>query len=406
MLLSPQRMKPIFAFMICICLCGCWSRKELTDLAIVSATGVDRKDNQWELTYQLVTPAASASGTSGGNASSGPPISVLSIQGDTLRKAFANNELENTRQLHIGNNRVFVIGDAAAKYGLNSLIDTYLRNPQARETVSLFVTKNNPRIVVSQLMYLEKNTGEGIHKLIEKETQNTSILPKVNMFDLATESAGASKCAVIPELRISGKGEPGSTKALENTTTASKLKLGGLAILNKGKLVGWLNQKEALGIAFIRNRVNRAVISFEFSGGKEGDKAKSTFEVSDTTTRLKMKRKEGRIIVTANIKAKGMITDTGSQLDAIDPKVVRELEQGVGDELLRIVLEGWHAIHGLRTDVVGFADLFHRKYPRDWQEIKEDWAVAFAGIEFQPSVEVTVERVGLINQSYQKLLEE
>lgn len=161
MVFPPKWMKILFACFVCLSLCGCWSRKELTDLAIVSATGVDRKDNQWELSYQLVTPAASASSASGGNASSGPPISVLSIQGDTLRKALANNELENTRQLHIGNNRVFVIGDAAAKYGLNSLIDTYLRNPQARETVNLFVTKHNPRIVVSQLMYLEKKHRRG-----------------------------------------------------------------------------------------------------------------------------------------------------------------------------------------------------------------------------------------------------
>lgn len=406
MVYPPKWMKILFACFVCLSLCGCWSRKELTDLAIVSATGVDRKDNQWELTYQLVTPAASASSASGGNASSGPPISVLSIQGDTLRKALANNELENTRQLHIGNNRVFVIGDAAAKYGLNSLIDTYLRNPQARETVNLFVTKHNPRIVVSQLMYLEKNTGEGIHKLIEKETKNTSILPRVNMYDLASESAGASKCAVIPELLVSGKGEPGSTKALENTTTASKLKLGGLAILKKGRLVGWLNQNQALGIAFIRNHVNKAVISFEFDGGKEGNTSKSTFEVSDSTTRLKMNRKEGRIFVTANIKVKGTITDTNSQFDAIDPKVLREMEQNIHDELLRIVREGWHAVHGMGTDVLGFADLFHRKYPREWQKAKEDWSVEFAKIEFEPSIEVTIERVGLINQSYQKLLEE
>ncbi|MUG88485.1 Ger(x)C family spore germination protein [Paenibacillus timonensis] len=406
MIFPLKRFKIIFAFVICLFLSGCWSHKELTDLAIVSATGVDRKNNQWELTYQLVTPAASASGTSGGNANSGPPISVLSIQGDTLRKALSNNELENTRQLHIGNNRVFVIGDEAAKYGLYSLIDTYLRNPQARETVNLFITKDNPRIVVSQLMYLEKNTGEGIHKLIDRETKNDSILPKVNMYNLASQTAGGSKCAVIPELLVSGKGEPGSTKTLENTITASKVKLGGLAILKKGKLVGWVNQNEALGIAFIRNQVNKAVISFEFSGDKEGHKSKSTYEISDSSTRLKMIRKEGRVIVTANLKVKGTITDTNSPFDAIDPGVVRKLESDIGDQLLRIVQEGWHAVNRMQADVVGFADIYHRKYPRRWQAIKEDWAVEFAKIQFEPTIKVTIERVGLMNQSYQKLVEE
>lgn len=385
-------------------LSGCWHQNELTDLAIVSATGVNRKDDQWELTYQLLTPA-NASANASGSSGSGPPISVLSTQGETLRKTLSNNELENTRQLHIGNNRVLIIGEAAAKYGLESLIDAYLRNPQARETVDLFVSKNDPRLLISQLMYLEKNTGEGIHKLIDKENKATSILPKINMFDLTDQLAGPSKCAIMPELMISGKAEVGSTQALETTISASKLKLGGLAVLKAGKLTGWLDQDEALGISFIHNRVNLAVIPFLFPEANSENENMATFEISASSTSLKMRKEQEKIIVDATIKAQGMITDTEFKLDASDPEQIKELEQVIRQELLRIIWQGWNGVHELKADVVGFAEMFHRKYPKEWQRVEDQWENMFANIEFKPTVQVTIERVGLTNQSFQEFAE-
>lgn len=385
-------------------LSGCWHQTELTDLAIVSASGVNWKDKQWELTYQLLTPANASANASGGPGS-GPPISVLSTQGETLRKAFSNNEMENTRHLHLGNSRVVVIGEAAAKYGLNSLIDAYLRNPQARETVDVFVSKRDPRLLVSQLMYLEKNTGEGIHKLIDKENKATSILPKVNMFDLANQLAGSSKCAIIPELMLSGSVETGSTKALETTISASKLKLGGLAVLKSGKLTGWLNQDEALGIAFIRNRVKQAVIPFSFPEADNENRNGATFEISANSTSLKMRRDQDKIIVDATLKVEGMITDTEFKLDATDPGHVQKLEQIIKKQLLDIVWQGWNGVHELKADVVGFAEMFRRKYPKEWRQIEDQWENAFADIEFKPTVQITIERVGLTNQSYQEFVE-
>ncbi|WP_018752515.1 Ger(x)C family spore germination protein [Paenibacillus sanguinis] len=385
-------------------LSGCWHQNELTDLAIVSATGVNRKDKQWEVTFQLLTPANASANASGGPGS-GPPISVLSTQGKTLRKALSNNEMENTRQLHLGNNRVLIIGEAAAKYGLNSLIDAYLRNPQARETVDLFVSKQDPKLLVSQLMYLEKNTGEGIHKLIDKENKATSILPKINMFDLANQLAGPSKCAIMPELMISGTPETGSTQALETTISASKLKLGGLAVLKAGKLAGWLNQDEALGVSFIRNRVNQAVIPFSFPEADSEDENKATFEISANATKLDIRMEQQKIKVDATIKAAGMITDTEFKLDASDPELIKELEQVIKKELLGIISQGWSGVHELKADIVGFAEMFRRKNPKEWKQVENQWENVFADIEFKPTVQITIERVGLTNQSYQEFAE-
>ncbi len=40
-----------------VLLTSCWSKKELTDLALVSAMGIDKtKEGRYELTFQIINP--------------------------------------------------------------------------------------------------------------------------------------------------------------------------------------------------------------------------------------------------------------------------------------------------------------------------------------------------------------
>lgn len=49
-------------------LTGCWSRKELGDLAVAIGLGIDRTDKGYRVTVQIVAPslAAASSGGAGG----------------------------------------------------------------------------------------------------------------------------------------------------------------------------------------------------------------------------------------------------------------------------------------------------------------------------------------------------
>ncbi|WP_445648562.1 Ger(x)C family spore germination protein, partial [Priestia aryabhattai] len=50
-----------------ILLTSCWSKKELTDLAIVSAMGIDEtKDGRFHITLQIINPGNVAGGMQGG----------------------------------------------------------------------------------------------------------------------------------------------------------------------------------------------------------------------------------------------------------------------------------------------------------------------------------------------------
>lgn len=55
-------------------LSGCWSKKELTDLAIVAALGIDKnEEGRYVGTLQIINPSNVAGGMQGGGGSQGPP---------------------------------------------------------------------------------------------------------------------------------------------------------------------------------------------------------------------------------------------------------------------------------------------------------------------------------------------
>jgi len=68
-------------------LTSCWSKKELTDLAIVSAMGIDKtKDGRYHITLQIINPG-NVAGIQGGGGTQSPPITIYSASGDNIVEA-------------------------------------------------------------------------------------------------------------------------------------------------------------------------------------------------------------------------------------------------------------------------------------------------------------------------------
>ncbi|MGD6840836.1 Ger(x)C family spore germination protein, partial [Bacillus thuringiensis] len=72
-----------------VLLSGCWSKKELTDLAIVAAMGVDKtEDGKYAITLQIINPGNVAGGMrGGGGGTESPPVTIYSATGNNLVEA-------------------------------------------------------------------------------------------------------------------------------------------------------------------------------------------------------------------------------------------------------------------------------------------------------------------------------
>ncbi|MED3810510.1 Ger(x)C family spore germination protein, partial [Priestia megaterium] len=65
----------LLMILVTVLLSSCWSKKELTDLAIVSAMGVDKtEDGRYTVTLQIINPGNVAGELVGGGDSQSPPV--------------------------------------------------------------------------------------------------------------------------------------------------------------------------------------------------------------------------------------------------------------------------------------------------------------------------------------------
>lgn len=378
----------------CLLLTGCWDSRELNKLAFTAATAIDYKEGQWIVSYQVVVPSALSSLTA--NGPSKTPVTSFSTQGKTIRDATWRNSLESPRHLYFSHNRAIIVSSAAVQQGLSQLIDVYLRNLDSRETVSVLITEGEARQFLNQLMQIQIIPGDGIEEMIKLESKVLSNLPNVNMYDLALELLGTAKSAVLPEIVISGSPSVTNPDELSKTKLSSKLRLGRLAVINQDKLAGWISKQDALGVSFIRNKVNRTVLPFKC----EKSEVDSAFQINHTKTRLTPHKNGEHFMIEVDVKGEGELLETNCPSDLNEPNTVRMMEEQLEKEIVENINSSWEAVKKLKTDVVGFADLIHRKYPKEWKQLGPKWQTEFPQTEIQTKADITIKRVGLTEKSF------
>lgn len=384
-------------------LAGCWDVRELDRIGIIAALAIDYSDGQWTVSYQGVVPAAiSETGIAGAFKL---PVVLNSSQAKSIREAIDQSSIENPRQMEFGHMRSVIISRSVAEQGLSPLIDVFLRNKDVRETVSILVTEGEARTVLQQLMQLEIIPGEGIEDMIVKEAKELSKLPNIKMNDLILELFGAAKSGVLPEIVVSGSpGGSDGLKELGKTTTKSKLKLRRLAVLNQDKMVGWLSNQEALGVNFIRNGIKYTSLTAPcHDNSGEGN---FTYRMIKNKTSLNPHKEGDHYVIDIDVKGKGVITGTSCQLDYNKPDMWRANEEVLEKQITDLIEKSWEATKKLDTDIVGFADLIKRKYPKEWKQLEPHWEEEFLKIEIRPRVDITLKRVGLATKSFKMQFEE
>ncbi|MFS8212579.1 Ger(x)C family spore germination protein [Paenibacillus polymyxa] len=386
-------------------LTGCWNRVELNELWVTAATGVDMMDDgQWMMSYQIIVPSAIASGTGGGSGSSSQPAShVFSIKSKTYNQALSYSNLETSRRIYIAHNRVIYIGKRAAEKGMDRLIDFYLRNTEAREMVSIIITDGLASDLLKKLLPPEKLQGAAMAELVDKESDSLSLFPKVRVYDFVLSMNSDSKSIGVPVAELIGERDHENEKEAESldvfkkTSTPLKLALTKLGVFQNGKLKGFLDKEESLGVSYLSQKVNNSEISFPCSE-QLGREMYSSLTVNSADVKLIPRKTSSHYTMQVRVKINGTLNESTCTKDISKTKTIHDMEKEIGKEVSRTINEGWDKLQELGVDATGFADRIHRRFPREWETVKEDWEQEFKKIELDIRVDARIQRPGLLQK--------
>jgi spore germination protein KC len=377
---------PLFLCGAVLPIAGCWDRKEINDVLLVSAIGIDKTNEKVELSVQIVVPKAtgggqqSMGGSEGGGGGGTNPTFVNSATGTTIADAMAKLQEQISRKIFWGQLKVLVIGEELAKEGIREHVDYLARHPQSRLRIHVFVSKGKAANILEVLPPLEKSSAESA-----RELANLQFGMNKTMKELLQMLKGEAGAAALPRIEE----VPPKTGGEKDHTT---LRLNGTAVFKKGKMVGYVNDELTRGILWVRNEIKRATITIE---PKEA-KGHVSLELIRAKTQRIPHIEKGTWKMTLKAVAEDDVVQNAANLDLLQPTVIKMLQQQAEKDLENRVYMALEKVQkGMKADIFGFAEAFHRKYPKQWAAAKDRWDQIFPHVEVKVDAKVYIHRPGL-----------
>ncbi|MDD1516028.1 Ger(x)C family spore germination protein [Priestia megaterium] len=389
-------------------LTSCWSKKELTDLAIVAAMGLDKtKDGRYHITLQIINPGNVAGGMQGGGGGTqSPPITIYSASGNNIVEASRRASSRISRRLYYAHTNLVVVGEKLAKEeGLGTLIDGLDRDPEFRNTSTIVIANHSTAAdVVKTLTPVDKIPANKILKTLEFTQRKWGENVKTSLQEVMASIESPGRGTVVSGFRLVGN--PQQAQKLDNlqeSAPAATLKASGIAVLKQGKLIDWLYGKPARGTVWILNKIQGTDININWKGKKEA----IAYQTVRQKTSISYQVKNGQPHIFVHTRVEGDLGEIDVPVDITNPKLIKEIEQSVSKEIKKELGTAVERAQKNKTDILGFGEVVHRFRPKQFKRVKQEWNdVYFPKLNVDITVEAYVRRAGLRNKSFLSGLKE
>jgi spore germination protein KC len=377
-------------------LTGCWNNRELNEMAIVMAMGVDKVEEtgEYRVTFQVVNPGTVAPGTTGGGGN-GTPVTIFSGTEKTLFKAVRKTSQKVPRQLFFSHLKLLVIGETIAKEGIQDLFDFFERNPETRLTTKVLVTRDvEAESMLKILTPVEKIPANGITRQMELTEKVWAENVNIEMVDVVKGLVSEGGEAVISGVKIVGKLEEGNKKSnLEQTDPGALAEIKGVALFKEGKLRRWLDGDKVRGVLWLQNKIESSIITTDCKDQKEA----ISIEIVRAKTGVTAEVLAEKPIIHINIRQEGYVGEVTCPIDLTKKEEITKLEKEWERETEKQVMEAVKAAQSEKSDIFGFGEAVNRENPKAWEKMKKEWNKTFAEIEVDVNVDAFIRLTGKLN---------
>lgn len=382
-------------------LSGCWSQNELNELAIISATSIDKnEEGQYIKTIQLINPMNVAGGLQGGGAGQSPAVTVYTATGKSVLEAHFNASAKISRKLYHAHANLIVLSEEVVREdGLEDVLDAFEREPEIRSTAKIVIAHNTKAgDLLKSLTAVDKIPAENVNGTLEVTEKLRGTNVEMTLQDVIKTLTSEGKEPVISGFSMNGDIEQG--KKMENVQQSelnTTLEADGLAIFKEGKLIDWYQDDMAKGVIWILDNIKETDIELD----RDEKKNAIVYHVFRQKTKVSADTKNDIPSIRINVRAEGDIREVRTSIDLKDPKVIVELEKELEKKIKTQLEDTVKRTQQNKTDIFGFGEVVHRSDPEKWKTLKNDWNNNyFPDLNVQVKVEAFIRRSGLRSNSF------
>ena len=352
---------PIFLFT------GCFNYHELNQLAITSAIGIDKDEDGYRVTIQVLN--TQKTGSESNSSIDQPKFVNYTTVDKNLQEALRKVLLDSSKRIYASHLQILVLGSELAEDGIYNVLDLFFRNSESRKQFYVLVAKDSKaEDLLSVVTSLETQNSKNIRDSLLIDSRYLGVGEIVTFEQMLDSYLNSNKEIVLPTFEIIG--DPKKGDSIENVAESDPkvtIKSSSLAVFKNDKMLGDLSQKDSIALGFIRGKIHNTVLSYECSKDKY-----VVAEVIDTKTDVKMQTDPLKAQI--NISGRLNINEVVCNLDLEDTNVIVDIEKNLEKEIKNSIE---HVIDKVskdyNTDVFGFGDTLYKSNPKYFNKIKDKW---------------------------------
>lgn|GEM_PF-3347858 len=363
---------------------GCKSQlKGYTDIgkiSFISANGFDidpNQENEVINTIEYPVPNPASSSETGGAPK--PINKVTSSSGKTIADA-AQPTIASLSVLPEWNHcNYFIYGEEIAQMGIVPFLDVNFRYYDIRRSAYVFVTRNiSAQDFIVKANSGEQSAGELLENLVDTSKTSSVVIP-VTFDDLFEILHNPWRSAYIP-LIVPSEAKNGKDSNNTNFT------LSGYAVFKGNKLAGFMNKDEGIGLNWIIDKFDSGNVVIKDENGSN-----VYLEIYSKGSRLTPQiSSDEKITVEIEIEVDSNLAEILAGSAKLDESNRAYMENELGDAVRKYVVSAINFAQKNNTDLFDVSGEIHRKYPKKWDEMKNNWDDIFPDLNFDIKINTVI----------------
>lgn len=363
---------------------GCLSSTPLSRQSIVQAIGIDYENGAYTLSFQIFSPSESGGSNIGASADNAKQITST---GKTVSEAMANSVLVQGKRMFTGQNRVIVIGKAAAEQGLLSALGYFGGDPSTSRNAQVLFSETT----ASEILGAKGNQGILPAEMLEQIAENAGQygkIPNVKLFEVLKAADEDDKGILLPVIAQIPQDSQSESSA-EQIDPVSAVHLTQAAAFTKdGFFCGIFDEEESRGALWLLNDMCHTKLTI--SVPKQYTAALELYEVNTTLSPI---LEEDNISFHLTVSCRASLTETvlmDSSAAHLTEDIAARAQALIADECDA----AWTRASALSTDLFRLKDHIMQKDTARYEQIKSTFDETLSDCLLTTSVTVTIDRYG------------
>ena len=389
-----MKSKALLALLIMISfpLLSACSNRELDAISLVISLGIDKDEAGYMVTYQVLNTKTVSSQKSVNESA----FVLYKEKGKDLGEIEKRITSQASRMMYLAHVRSIIIGEDVAREGLNGILDYLTRSHGFRSDYYFIIAKGaTANQILNTVTAVESVSGRKLYNSIENSKEWWASINSLKVYELINDINAKGKNPVLIGVELYDKTEDmDSIKGLEKSETVI-LKLTDLAVFRDDKLIGWLNEEDGRSFHNIVGKSKKSVNFVDYDKNTH-----VSVDIINSKRNIKVSLLDGEPVINVMFSIVSDISTVAGNVDFTEKENQDKLINLINEKFTDVCIKTLNkAQQEFKTDIFGFGESIHRKYPKVWNELKDNWDTEFTKLQVNFMFDTKIRDLGLIYKS-------